>query len=133
MAQLPLIQQRNLVLLPFPFSDQSGKKVRPVIILSNSSYNTISQDVIVIAVTSNISLPNSVLITNDDLVEGFLKTNSCAKVDSVLKIHQSLIIKNIGRISVEKYKRIITKFDSLIELEIDQIEKEVRSNNQNVD
>ena len=96
-------------------------------------YNSNSQDVIVIAVTLNTSLPNSVLITNDDLVEGFLKTNSCAKVDSVLKIHQSLIIKNIGRISVEKYKRIITKFDSLIELEIDQIEKEIRSNNQNVD
>ncbi len=122
MEQLPLIQQRNLVLLPFPFSDQSGKKVRPVIILSNSSYNSNSQDVIVIAVTSKTTLPNSVLITNDDLVEGYLKTNSCAKVDSVLKIHQSLIIKNIGRISVEKYKMITKKLNSLIELEIDQNE-----------
>ena len=119
MEQISLIQQRNLVLLPFPFSDQSGKKVRPVIILSNSSYNKNSQDVIVVAVTSKTALPKSVLITNDDLVEGFLKTNSCAKVDSVLKIHQSLIIKNIGKISVEKYKMITKKLNSLIELEID--------------
>ena len=133
MEQLSLIKQRNLVLLPFPFSDQSGKKVRPVIILSNSSYNKNSQDVIVVAVTSKTTLPNSILITNNDLVEGFLKINSCAKFDSVLKIHQSLIIKNIGRISVEKYKMIIKKFNSLIELEIDQNEEEIRSNNQNED
>jgi len=122
MEQLSLIQQRNLVLLPFPFSDQSGKKVRPVIILSNSSYTANSQDVIVMAVTSNIALPNSVIITNDDLVKGFLKTTSCAKVDSVLKIHQALIIKIIGRISVEKYKMLTKKLNSLIELEIDQNE-----------
>ena len=133
MAQLSLIQQRNLVLLPFPFSDQSGKKVRPVIILSNSSYHANSQDVIVVAVTSNTTLQNSVLITNGDLVEGFLKTHSCAKFDSVLKIHQSLIIKNIGKISVEKYKLIIKKFNSLIEPEIDQNEKEIHFNNQNED
>ncbi len=133
MAQLPLIQQRNLVLLPFPFSDQSGKKVRPVIILSNSSFNANSQDVIAVAVTSNTALPNSVIINNDDLVEGFLKTKSCAKVDSVLKIPQALILKNIGRISVEKYKMIIKKINSLIELEIDQNEEEISSNNQSED
>jgi len=133
MEQIPLILQRNLVLLPFPFSDQSGKKVRPVIILSNSSYNKNSQDVIVVAVTSKTTVPNSILITNNDLVEGFLKINSCAKFDSVLKIHQSLIIKNIGRISVEKYKMITKKLNSLIELEIDQNEEKIRSNNQNED
>ena len=127
MAQLPLIQQRNLVLLPFPFSDQSGKKVRPVIILSNSSYNKNSQDVIVVAVTSKTTLPNSILITNDDLVEGFLKINSCAKFDSVLKIHQSFIIKNIGRISVEKYKMITKKLNSLIKLEMKSELQEMKS------
>ena len=31
-----MIEQRDLLLMPFPFSDQSGRKVRPVIVISNN-------------------------------------------------------------------------------------------------
>ena len=43
-----------MLLVPFPFSDQSGKKVRPVIVLSNNDFNTNSEDIIVVGITSNI-------------------------------------------------------------------------------
>ena len=49
------MEQRDFLLIPFPFSDQSGKKVRPVIIISCNEFNKFSEDVIVIGVTSNIS------------------------------------------------------------------------------
>ena len=49
-----MIEQKDLLLVPFPFSDQSGRKVRPVIVISNNEFNKYSEDVIVIGVTSNI-------------------------------------------------------------------------------
>ena len=49
-----MIEQRDVLLVPFPFSDQSGRKVRPVVVISANSFNTHSQDVIVVGVTSNV-------------------------------------------------------------------------------
>ena len=50
-----MMEQRDLLLVPFPFSDQSGRKVRPVIVISNNDFNRHSEDAIVVGVTSNLS------------------------------------------------------------------------------
>ena len=55
-----MIEQRDLILVPFPFSNQSGKKVRSVVVMSNNEFNNRSEDVIVIGVSSNI-LKDSIL------------------------------------------------------------------------
>ncbi len=44
----------DIVLVPFPFSDQTAVKKRPAVIISSSQYNTTSQDIIIMAVTSRI-------------------------------------------------------------------------------
>ncbi len=49
------MKQKTIVLVPFPFSDQTGSKVRPALILSNNSFNKMSQDVLACAITSNIT------------------------------------------------------------------------------
>ncbi|MDI6767018.1 MAG: type II toxin-antitoxin system PemK/MazF family toxin [Bacteroidota bacterium] len=48
------VSQREIWLCPFPFSDLSGRKVRPVIVLSNDSYNSKGDDVVVCALTSSV-------------------------------------------------------------------------------
>jgi len=66
-----VIAQKDLVLLPFPFSDQTGRKVRPAIVISNDEFNNNSEDVLVVAVTSNISKGKyTIPLTNKDLEEG---------------------------------------------------------------
>ncbi len=42
----------TIVLEPFPFTNQSASKRRPAAVVSNSSYNAVKPDVIVMAVTS---------------------------------------------------------------------------------
>jgi len=44
----------DVVLLSFVFSDESGKKLRPAVIISSAAYNRARQEVIIAAITSNI-------------------------------------------------------------------------------
>lgn len=50
-----MLKQDDIVLIPIPFSDMSSQKKRPVLVLSNDSYNQRYQDIIVAAVTSNVT------------------------------------------------------------------------------
>ena len=98
-----LVRQRDIVLVPFPFSDQSGKKVRPVVVVSNDTYNSSSDDVLVVGVTSNMTRDAySTLLSDDDLVEGKLLTRCVAKVENILKIDKDIMIKRIGQINRKK-------------------------------
>src|SRR5437867_7923791 len=44
----------DVVLVGFVFSDQSGKKLRPSVVVSSSAYHRARQEVIVAAITSNV-------------------------------------------------------------------------------
>jgi mRNA interferase MazF len=44
----------DVVLVPFPFTDQSAHKRRPAVIVSSAAYNTARPDVIILAITSQV-------------------------------------------------------------------------------
>ncbi len=44
----------DIVLVGFVFSDESGMKLRPAVVISSRAYNRARQEVIVAAITSNI-------------------------------------------------------------------------------
>src|SRR3989344_5819906 len=103
-----MISQRDLLLVPFPFSDQSGRKVRPVIVVSNQDFNDNSEDVIVVGVTSNFSKGKYTFsLSNEDLEEGKLFTECYVKAENILKMDKELIIKKIGKIKKDKLKMLI--------------------------
>lgn len=47
----------DVVLVPFPFTDQSISKKRPAVVVSSAAYNAERPDVIIIAVTSQVRVP----------------------------------------------------------------------------
>jgi len=102
-----MVEQKDLLLVPFPFSDQSGRKVRPVVVISNKEFNDHSEDVVVIGITSNISKDKySISLTNKDLENGRLITDCYIKVENILKLDKELIIKKIGKIKISKFDKI---------------------------
>ncbi len=110
-----MTEQRDLLLVPFPFSDQSGRKVRPVIVISNNHFNENSEDVLVAGVTSNISKDAYTLrLTNIDLEEGKLLTSCCIKVENILKIDKALVVKKIGKVNVSTLEGIVSKILEII-------------------
>ena len=44
----------DVILVGFVFSDESGRKLRPAVVISSPSYHRARREVIVIAITSNI-------------------------------------------------------------------------------
>ncbi|MFA5259466.1 MAG: type II toxin-antitoxin system PemK/MazF family toxin [Candidatus Pacearchaeota archaeon] len=110
-----MIEQRDLLLVPFPFSDQSGRKVRSVIVISNNEFNRYSEDIIVIGVTSNILKDKyTINLTNNNLDEGKLFTSCCIKTENLLKLDKELIIKKIGKINKETLKSLVEKLSTII-------------------
>ena len=103
-----MTKQGKLLLVPFPFSDQSGRKVRPVIVISNDEFNEHSEDLLVVGVTSNISKDRYTLsLSNNDLEEGKLFSSCCIKVENILKVEKELTLKKIGKINQRKFKEIV--------------------------
>lgn len=47
----------DVLLLPFPFTDQSGAKKRPAVVVSSSGYNTSRLDLVIMAITSQVRDP----------------------------------------------------------------------------
>jgi mRNA interferase MazF len=47
----------DVVLVPFPFTDQSQAKQRPAVVVSSARYNTERPDLILMAVTSQVRSP----------------------------------------------------------------------------
>ena len=50
----------DVVLVPFPFTDQSGAKKRPAVVVSSTAYNIVRRDLILMAVTSQTQTAKAV-------------------------------------------------------------------------
>ena len=89
-----MFKQGEIVLIPVPFSDLSNRKQRPVLIISNDNYNHMTDDILVVAITSQLKdLDYSVVIEQKDLDEGNLKVTSAVRADRVYTLSKSIIIK----------------------------------------
>jgi mRNA interferase MazF len=113
---MSIYRQRDIVLVPFPFSDLSGQKVRPVLILSNDAYNQQSADVVVCGLTTNLSpAPYSIIIEVTDVEQpGTLRHKSKIKADTIASLEQSILIKQIARLKLPVFKQVVTEVKDLI-------------------
>ena len=92
---MPSYSKNEVLLVRYPFSNLSGSKVRPAVVV-NSSHS--SQDVIIVPLTSKTSsLLAGEFILADWKAAG-LNVVSAAK-RGLYTVHQSLVIKSVGSLS----------------------------------
>ena len=89
----------DIILVPFPFSNQTFSKKRPAVVISSDFYNSRYLDIIIMAVTSNTQNP---LRTGECLIEdyasaGLLKPSVIKS--AISSINKSLILKKLGALS----------------------------------
>ena len=108
-----MINQKEIVLLPFPFSDLKRKRVRPALVVSNNDLNKKSEDCIMVPLTTIIKdEPYSVIIKQEDLSSGKLLKSSRIRTDKIFSVKKDLITMKIGVINnrvLEKVKIEIKK------------------------
>jgi mRNA interferase MazF len=110
------VNQRDIVLIKFPFSDLSGAKVRPALVISNKGYNIKSLDTVVLALTSNLSTSDyKVFVSNLDLESGLLPVESAIRVDKPFSVLQSKILKVQAKILVIKFDEVKAAIAQLIQ------------------
>ncbi|MCX6152363.1 MAG: type II toxin-antitoxin system PemK/MazF family toxin [Ignavibacteriales bacterium] len=109
--------QREIVLVPFPYSDLSSSKKRPVLIVSNDDYNKEHDEVVVCVITSNLSLDEySILLENSDLEYGLLPEKSVVKVHKLFTIHKTKIIKKFSVVSDDYQQKIHVSLTELFKM-----------------
>ena len=89
----------DVVLVPFPFSDQTAAKKRPAIIVSSDSYNSISQDIVIMAITGQIRdhIGIGEFLIEDWRGGGLLRPS--AVKSAISTIDQRLVVRILGKLS----------------------------------
>ncbi len=86
----------DVMLVPFPFTDQSTSKKRPAIVISSENYNRCKPDLILIAVTSNVrqDLQFGEIFIDEWSAAGLIKPSIVKPI--ITTTENSLIIRKLG-------------------------------------
>lgn len=100
----------DILLVPFPFTDQTSTKKRPTVIISSDKYNSQKPDLIIMAITSqfNTSASFGEMIIADWKSAGLLKPSVIKPV--ITTIEKSLVIRKLGKLENsdrDKLKEVI--------------------------
>ncbi len=104
----------DIVLVPFPFTDQTAVKRRPAVVISGLAYNREKPDLIVMAVTSqlrSIASPGEVWL-QDWSEAGLLKTSAVKAVIATLE--QRLVIRTLGRLTARDQTNLHDAINEII-------------------
>ncbi|HKG83984.1 MAG TPA: type II toxin-antitoxin system PemK/MazF family toxin [Beijerinckiaceae bacterium] len=102
-----MFERGDLLLVPFPFTDLSAAKRRPVLALTApDGYG----DFVALPVTSRPQSAHGVPLTRADLMRGSLPTASWIRTDRIVTLNASLVVKSIGRVSEEAVGAAVQRF-----------------------
>ncbi|RJG21785.1 type II toxin-antitoxin system PemK/MazF family toxin [Paenibacillus thiaminolyticus] len=112
-----MYKQGDVLLIPFPYTDLTATKQRPVLVISNTTYNETKKDIVVAAITSNLAEKDySILITAEDLDEGHLKIDSAVRADKIYTFSNRIVIKKFGHIKPQVFSKVKEQIDELIHI-----------------
>ena len=96
----------EVVLVPFPFTDQIGAKKRPAVIVSTSAYNTSRRDLIIMSVTSQVRQPLDFgeAMLADWQAAGLIKPSVIKPVFAT--IEQGLVLRTLGALSANDLRAL---------------------------
>jgi len=107
-------RQGEVLLVPYPFTDQSGSKQRPAIVLSSEVYNQTHPDVILAPITSQVmQAPDEVGLANWQAA-GLLKPSVVKPILSSFDIR--LVRRKLGTLSTSDLAQVRALFAQILDL-----------------
>ena len=108
-----IYKQYDVVVVPFPFTEKLSSKRRPALILSNSSFNSNHDHVLLCMITSTRALTwSSDIVINDFKTVG-LSMPCCVRF-KLFTLPQSLILRTVGTMSQSDQKRIKRSLENIV-------------------
>lgn len=95
------MKKGDIVLISFPFTDLSGSKNRPALVLISRE-----SDVVVSFITSNIIHSELYDIIISPSLKNGLKKTSTIKISKLATLNKTLILGKIGRISTNEILKV---------------------------
>jgi mRNA interferase MazF len=106
-----MLERGDLLLVPFPFTDLSAAKRRPVLaVTAADSYG----DFIAIPVTSRPQAEHGLPLTAADMLTGTLPAASWIRTNRIVTLNASLVVKIVGRISEHVVAAAVERFCAYI-------------------
>jgi len=104
----------DVVLVPFPFTDQSAAKKRPAVVISSLTYNNERPDLIIMAVTSRSQPARGFgeVVVGEWRPAGLLKPSVIKPV--ITTIEKKLVIKTLGRLSDADQRELHKAIESIV-------------------
>lgn len=110
------LQKGDVVLVSYPYTDLITAKTRPAVVISSDNYHIEKPDIILSALTTNISSANSLLdyILKDWSIAGLKFPTAFKPV--IVTIDPSLVIYHIGSLSVRDLNEIHNRLRLIMDL-----------------
>ena len=110
-----MFEAGTLVLLPFPYSDATTSKRRPVLALTPpDEYG----DFVGMAISSRPHHVNVVPLQSDSLLEGNLPKPSWIRVDRVVTLNASLVVKVFAKTKVDIHRQAVSGLCEMLKKQI---------------
>lgn len=103
----------SIVVIPFPFSDLSGSKKRPALVMADLA----GDDIILCQITSQNSPRDIYAIPcdNSNLQNGLLVSDSNIRPNRIFTADKNLIIKTVAVVNDSTYDKVVSAIIDLIE------------------
>jgi len=88
-------------LVPFPFTDLSATKQRPALVISPDAWNAAQPDVMLVAITSQMSAPlgsQDLTLTATDVAAAGLPKPSRIRPTKLFTMHSALLKRTLGHL-----------------------------------
>src|SRR5688572_2010521 len=104
-------QRGDVVMVDQPFSDASGSKIRPMLVVQSDARNKLLSHTVVVMITTNLSFvgidPTQVLvdISTPDGAQSGLSSTSAIRCGNLFTLHEKFILRKIGELSAGLMKQ----------------------------
>jgi len=101
----------SVVVVPFPFSDLSGSKRRPALVIADWG----GDDIILCQITSKANSDGHAIdLAKADFITGGLPVASNIRVNKVFTADKRIILQVAGKLKAEKYRAVVEGLARLI-------------------
>lgn len=104
----------DVVLVPFPFTDQSATKKRPAVVVSSGAYHKAGPDLVIMAITSQVRVARTVgeFRLRQWQSAGLLKPSAVKPV--LTTIERALVLKRLGRLATEDQQALRSAISAIL-------------------